>query len=88
MNRQERRRLAKTSPDQTQAQTAQAYQLYCAGQLTAAEAMLREVLHQAPNHPDATRLLGELLTDRGQAPEAIHLLRRLLQTRPRDAQAY
>jgi tetratricopeptide (TPR) repeat protein len=76
MNRQERRKAAKTSPDPL----ARAFALHQRGDLAGAEALLR----QLPDQPDAMRLLGEVLCDRGQPAQAIALLRRVTALQPRQ----
>ncbi len=82
MNRQERRRLAKTSPDHGAERVAQGFALYQRGDLVTAERLFREVLREAPAQPDALRLLGEILTDRGAFAESIALLSRLIAAHP------
>jgi tetratricopeptide (TPR) repeat protein len=87
VNRKERRALGKGAPDRYLQAVQDAYKLYTQGNLPAAEALLRQILAQAPNHADATQLLGEVLTDRGKFNDSITLLQRLLKQQPRHAQA-
>ncbi|GLR65562.1 hypothetical protein GCM10010909_02400 [Acidocella aquatica] len=88
MNRQERRRLAKTNPSNSAALLAQGVRAHQAGNLAAAETAYREVLHQEPGHFDAMRLLGELILSRGQARDALALLNHLTALHPRNFLAH
>ena len=88
MNRQERRRLAKTTPPNSAALLAQGFNAQQQGNLAAAETLYRQVLQQEPAHFDATRLLGELLLTRGQLREAIALLNHLAAQHPRNFLAH
>ncbi|MGD8828243.1 MAG: tetratricopeptide repeat protein, partial [Gammaproteobacteria bacterium] len=56
--------------------------LHKAGQVAAAESAYRDILAEAPRHPDALNLLGMLLSGRGEYPEALALLRESLRVRP------
>ncbi len=82
MNRQERRRRAKSAGADLKAVLAQGFRRYRAGDLEAAESCFRDVLSESPDDPEAMRLLGEVLIDRGRAAEAIQLLRRLAALHP------
>jgi predicted O-linked N-acetylglucosamine transferase (SPINDLY family) len=59
-----------------------ALQHHQAGRGEQAEAIYRQVLKQAPNHPDVLHLLGLVLAARGNAQEGIALIRRALQINP------
>ena len=80
MNRQERRRADKTAGHGAALQ--EAFTLQQRGALPAAERLYRQILRDAPEQPDAVRLLGELLSDTGNFAEAITLLRRLADAHP------
>jgi tetratricopeptide (TPR) repeat protein len=83
MNRNERRRLAKTQPaDETGAIQA-AFRLQQAGNIAAAAQAYQEVLRRDSSNPEAMRLLGEALSDLGRPAEAISLLRRFAGLYPR-----
>ncbi len=88
MNRQERRRLAKTSPPNNAALLAQGVSAHQAGNLAAAEAVYLQVLRQEPGHFDAARLHGELMLNRGQTREAVTLLNQLTARHPRNFLAH
>jgi tetratricopeptide (TPR) repeat protein len=88
MNRQERRRLAKTNPARPEEDIARGFALYRAGQLEAAEALFRSALRTAPSQRDGLRLLGELLADKREFPESIAVLRRLTAAQPGDYHAH
>ena len=88
MNRQERRRLAKTNPPNSAALLAQGVQAHQQGNLAAADAVYQQVLRQEPGHFDATRLRGELLLNRGQIREAVALLNHLTALHPRNFLAH
>ena len=82
MNRNERRRLAKTTPVDHGMRLNETFLLHQRGDLQAAEAGYRNILTAVPDHPDAVRLLGEVLLDRGKAREAVVVLRRLARLQP------
>jgi Flp pilus assembly protein TadD len=84
MNRQERRRAAKSRGETNAEKLAQGFQHYQHGDLKAAESYFRDVLLDQPNDPEAQRLLGEVLSDRDQFKEAIGLLRSLVSQHPRE----
>jgi tetratricopeptide (TPR) repeat protein len=88
MNRQERRRLAKTNPARPEEDIARGFALYRVGQLQAAEALFRGALRTAPSQQDGLRLLGELLADKREFPESIAVLRRLTAAQPGDYHAH
>lgn len=56
-----------------------------AGNLARAEALYRDVLKVAPDHPDALHLLGTVATQTGNHDAAIDLIRAALAQRPRVA---
>lgn len=85
MNRQERRRRAKSAHVDVRAVLAQGFERHQAGHLAAAELCYRNALAEKPDDPDALRLLGEILIDRGKAGEAILLLQRLASSYPDHA---
>jgi tetratricopeptide (TPR) repeat protein len=76
MNRNERRRAAATARPQPADGLRRGFALHQAGNLLAAERAYRDVLDQAPDEPEALRLLGEVLLDRGRFEEAIALQQR------------
>ncbi len=76
MNRNERRRLAKTQPHDEAGAVQAAFRLQQAGQIAAAARAYQEILRRDSTNPEAMRLLGEALSDLGRAAEAISLLRR------------
>jgi tetratricopeptide (TPR) repeat protein len=76
MNRNERRRLAKTQPPDEAGAVQAAFRLQQAGQIAAAAQAYQDILRRDSTQPDAMRLLGEALTDLGRPAEAIALLRR------------
>lgn len=82
MNRKERRQRASTGAAPHRTSVERGFALYSGGDLAGAESLFRQVLREIPDEPDATRLLGELLTDRGRTEEAIPLLQRLAAMRP------
>lgn len=84
MNRQERRRAAKLNGDGGAERMARGYALLRQRDLDGAEELFREVLRDQPTHPDALRLLGELLIDLSKTDEAIVLLRRLVCEHPEN----
>ena len=88
MNRQERRRLAKTSPPNNAALLGQGVRAHQQGNLAAAETVYRQVLQQEPGHFDAMRLLGELMLSRGQTRDALALLNHLTALHPRNFLAH
>lgn len=88
MNRQERRRNAKGNAGNNPELLAQGFSLHQQGQLAAAETLYRQVLRHEPVHPDAMRLLGEVLLDRGRATDAIAILKRLVSQHPRYVLAH
>jgi tetratricopeptide (TPR) repeat protein len=92
LNRNERRRLAKTSPTTATAALSQAlnqaFARHQAGDLAGAEAQYRKILAANPDDPDALRMLGEVLIDRGKSDEAIRLLSRLVARHPDDFRAH
>jgi tetratricopeptide (TPR) repeat protein len=84
MNRQERRRLAKTGDvNSSPERLAPGHRLHAQGNLVQAEAFYREALRATPDEPEALRLLGEVLLDQGRMAEAIALLQRLVALQPR-----
>ncbi len=85
MNRHERRKAGVGSG--AAERLALGYARYRAGDLAAAEVIFRQVLAREPEHPDAMRLLGELLADKGRSAEAVTLLGRLAALRPGDFMA-
>jgi len=88
VNRKERRALGKGAPDRYLPAVQDAHRFYTQGNLPAAEALLRQILAQAPGHAQAIQLLGEVLTDRGKFSDSISLLQRLVKLQPRNAQAH
>ncbi len=88
MNRQERRRLAKTAPPQGAALMAQGLRARQQGNLAAAVSAYRQVLHHEPGHFDAMRLLGELLLSQGHTRESLALLNQLVALHPRNFLAH
>jgi tetratricopeptide (TPR) repeat protein len=88
MNREERRRAAKTSEQDPAAPLAKGFAYHQRGRLAAAEAQYRQALRMAPSHPDAIRLLAELLVDLGQFDEAITLSHRLIAATPQHFAAH
>jgi predicted O-linked N-acetylglucosamine transferase (SPINDLY family) len=59
-----------------------------AGRLAEAEAIYRQVLAQAPDHPDALHLLGLLACQVGQPAAAIDLIGRAIAAAPGSADAH
>src|SRR4051794_2315352 len=53
-----------------------------AGRVVEAESTYRHILAEAPDHPDATHLLGMILQQRGQPAEAARLLGRSAELDP------
>jgi len=62
--------------------------LHKAGRLTEADAALRQVLNQHPDHPAAVHLLGIVAGRLGRTSESVQLLRRAVQLQPHSAQAH
>jgi predicted O-linked N-acetylglucosamine transferase (SPINDLY family) len=62
--------------------------LHKAGRLAEAQAALRKLLNQRPDHPAAVHLLGIVAGRLGQTAESVRLLRRAVQLQPRSAQAH
>jgi Flp pilus assembly protein TadD len=62
----------------------EAAQLLQAGQLDAAEPLVRGALQAAPQNADAHNLLGVILDQRGKFPEAEHAYRTTLRLSPQD----
>jgi Tfp pilus assembly protein PilF len=56
-----------------------------AGRLREAEAIYRQILGTAPNHPDALHLLGLVAYQAGQLEPAVDLIRRAIAANPRAA---
>jgi predicted O-linked N-acetylglucosamine transferase (SPINDLY family) len=56
-----------------------------AGRLAEAEALYRQVLLQAPNHPDVLHLLGTILSQMGKPEEGLEKLRRAVALNPHSA---
>jgi tetratricopeptide (TPR) repeat protein len=81
MNRQERRRERK-SGRQVQDALNTGFTLYQQGDLAAAEKCFRRALRDDPDHPDANRLLAELLLDNRHFDAAIALFQNLVRLRP------
>jgi tetratricopeptide (TPR) repeat protein len=87
MNRQERRRVAKSGTGRIASLLATGFAHYQRGDLKNAEACFRSALAEAPDDPDASRLLGEVLIDLGRSGEAISLLQRQMARDPKSALA-
>ena len=81
MNRQERRRAAKTNPPDP---VAEGFARYRRGDLAGAETCFRA----ASAHPEAMRMLGEILADTGRHAEAIALLSRLISMQPHHFEGF
>jgi tetratricopeptide (TPR) repeat protein len=88
MNRQNRRRHAKTNTLSGADRVAVAYAHHRRGDLAAAERLYREVLRDTPEQVDAIRLLGALLADRGQREESVALLQTLVALQPKNYAAH
>ncbi len=67
---------------------AQVHALLRTGYVAQAKAVCRAMLARRPDHPDALRLLGKLLTHTGKFGEAVPLLRRAIAMRPTDAESH
>ncbi len=61
---------------------AEGFQKFQSGYFAGAERCFRTILNATPDHPEALRLLGEVMLDRGQFSEAISLLERLAAYHP------
>jgi tetratricopeptide (TPR) repeat protein len=87
MNRNERRRLAKTNKNVPRGVAGEALRLgfkrHQEGDLAGAEALFRRILGAEPEHPEAMRMLAEVLIDAGKSGEAIALLGRFVSLYPR-----
>ncbi len=66
----------------------QAMTLHRAGNLAQAEALFRQVLAIAPDHPDAGYHLGQLYNQAGRLGEAIACLRQVIARNPRHGRAF
>ncbi len=84
MNRHERRQHAKTHPVDHGPRLIELFQLHQRGHSRDAEIGYRQILAAMPDHPEAMRLLGEVLIDNGKADEAVLLLQRLVRLQPRQ----
>jgi tetratricopeptide (TPR) repeat protein len=82
MNRNDRRRLAKTHPPDESAALQAAFRLQQSGQIAAAAQAYQAILRRDAGNPEAMRLLGEALSDLGRPAEAISLLRRFASQYP------
>ena len=81
------RHVPSGSPAEVQAALQNAVALHQRGQLVEAEQMYRNILRVAPDHFDATRLLGVILLQRRQLFEGEQLIARALQIKPNDPSA-
>ncbi len=81
------RHVPSGSPAEVQAALQNAVALHQRGQLVEAEQMYRNILRVAPDHFDATRLLGVVLLQRRQLFEGEQLIARALQIKPNDPSA-
>jgi len=77
-----------SNADQLQRMLQSAAALHKAGRLTEADAALRQVLNQHPDHPAAVHLLGIVAGRLGRTSESVQLLRRAVQLQPHSAQAH
>ncbi|MCU0893302.1 MAG: tetratricopeptide repeat protein [Rhodospirillales bacterium] len=67
------------------ARLAEAVAAHRRGRLDVADAVYREILRQAPDHPDASHLLGLVAHQRGDQAEAVRLIGRAMQANPANA---
>ena len=75
--------MTPTSPSD---ELSQAHALLRAGNIAQAQALCRAALVRLPDHPDALRLLGQLLTQTGKFGEAVPLLRRAIVMKAADVE--
>jgi predicted O-linked N-acetylglucosamine transferase (SPINDLY family) len=76
------------TPFELQTALDQGLQHHRAGRLADAERAYRQVLSQAPNHPQAWHLLGIVAHQVGQGSMAVDLIRRAISFRPAWPEAY
>lgn len=88
MNRKERRG-AGAAPDRHRhrQKLETAFAQHQQGDLAGAERIFRQILAVQPDHPDAMRMLGEVLNDLGRFADSIALLRRAVALQPGNTAA-
>jgi predicted Zn-dependent protease len=67
---------------------AQTCQLYDAGRFEAAEALCRQMLAAAPDHPQVILILCGILSALGRYDEAVTILHALMKSRPNAASVH
>ena len=92
MNRKQRRALAgavrSDTPASEEQRIGQAIAMQRQGQLDAAEALYRQILHRNPRQVDALHFLGVLAAQQHDNDGAATLIRRALELNPRYADAH
>ena len=78
-------RVHAAGPEQFAQQIDQALTHHQSGRLDEAERLYRQILAQAPDHPNVLNLLGVLAHQKGDNATAIALLRRAVERSPREA---